>query len=537
MQDSLFQELAFLTTLGGSPRQSRDWRGILQTVTDAVTRVLVLDRVALIELDRANREVVNFLRGGQGWDEVATTLGYEELASGLTGWVLENGEVAVSPGGAEDPRESPEVRVRRRETHCGSILVAPLGPKTRPWGTLTAIARLGQPDFSEEDFQALRLFALVASDRLELLRTQDEADRARQEVEASRMSRTSFLANLSHELRTPLNGILGFSHLLGNSVLSESQGSMVQTIAESGQRLLATIDSLLELAQIESGRTPFERSPFSPESVLNAVLAKSRATAEEKHLAWNASVGAQVPDILLGDAVRLGLAWSHVISNAVRFTDRGAITITLDAQEVEGGAVALVLLVQDSGVGMNIGRTDGYVPFREADWTTARKFGGMGLGLTLSDLIVRLMGGELELWGQPGVGTKVRLRVVIDAEETAGARLRLLLLEPDHGDRVALVKLLEEAGHRVDLAPTLAQAQGRLQRSPFDALIVTAALASSPEWAPLVRAASASQVPLVGLFSPGETSSAPCWAAVLTKPIITAGLSETLRKAILRRIS
>jgi hypothetical protein len=312
---------------------------------------------------------------------------------------------------------------------------------------------------------------------------------------------------------------------------------MVQTIAESGQRLLATIDSLLELAQIESGRTPFERSPFSPGSVLNAVVAKSRAAAQGKQLVWNTSVGSQVPDILLGDAVRLGLAWSHVVSNAVRFTDHGSISVTLDAKIADLDAVELILLVEDSGVGMNIGRTDGYVLFRDANWTVAQKFGGMGLGLTLSDLIVRQLGGKLELWGQPGVGTKVRLRVVLEAEESSAVQLRLLLHVPNLGERASLVEVLEEPGHRVDLAISLRQTQERLQNYHYEVLLVDADAASSPGWDSLTQAAASQRIPLIGLFAPGKTSLDPCWAAVLTKPVAAAELYETLRKTAARRIS
>ena len=168
-------------------------RKALQAIVDSATRLTGADRVSLILFDWEAGEVQQFLRGGQGWSEVMTTIGFDELSSGLSGWVLQTGEVALSPKSPPDPRESPAAQNRRRETSCGSILVAPLGRKGNHVGTITAIHRLDHSDFLPEDAEALRLFCCFATDRILFLRTQAAVLEAQTAAELANRSRTNFL--------------------------------------------------------------------------------------------------------------------------------------------------------------------------------------------------------------------------------------------------------------------------------------------------------------------------------------------------------
>ena len=508
----------------------------MQAIVDSATRLTGADRVSLILFDWEAGEVQQFLRGGKGWSEVMTTIGFDELSSGLSGWVFQTGEVALSPKSPPDPRESPAAQSRRRETSCGSILVAPLGPKGNHVGTITAIHRLDHSDFLPEDAEALRLFCWFATERILLLRTKTAVLEAQTAAEVANRSKTNFLSNLSHELRTPLNGILGFSHLLEVSRLDSSQRSMVRTIAQSGQRLLATVDNLLELAQFESGQFHLEVSPFSPESVLLSVVSKNEPLAKEKALEWAVETGPGVPPILQGDAVRLGLAWNHILSNAVKFTDRGSISVLLEAKRLTEDRYELDLTVEDTGIGMVTDRFgNGFVPFQQEDSSPTRKFGGTGLGLALADRIARKMKGGLELWGEPGVGTRVRVRVELGIEGVEVrpvSQLRVLLQDPDSLSRLAMVGMLEKLGHRVDLVSTPQQAEERMGTAVYEAVMVEFPT-DAPIWGRLTDAAAGKKVLLVGLapldfLQPQATP----WTVTIVKPVTYLGLQEVLKHCL-----
>jgi len=232
------------------------------------------------------------------------------------------------------------------------------------------------------------------------------------------LAQQTFLANLSHELRTPLNGILGFSHLLSTTALEANQRAMVQTIVDSGQRLLDTFDNLLDLSRFESGDAEIEHAAFSPRTVFDTTLGRLRPAAVAKGLSWTAEAVPGVPEILVGDPVRLGQAWGHVLANAVKFTATGGVTVRLEARPLGGGQVDLVLEVHDTGIGYNPGpdQTD-FSPFRQEDGSPTRRFGGTGLGLALCHRIVNLMHGQVTIQGQKGVGTRVVVQVRCHASD------------------------------------------------------------------------------------------------------------------------
>lgn len=297
------------------------------------------------------------------------------------------------------------------------------GTEDRPGGTVSAERQPGAEPFTEAESAFLRQFALVAEAAAALRRARAESEAARQQADAAQRSKITFLSSLSHELKTPLNGILGFSTLLENSALDPSQRSMVQTIGESGQRLLSTIDNILELAQFESGQFQLEAAPFSPRAVLEAVSTKHAPAAAEKGLAWEVRVNDSLPPVLEGDPVRLGQAWGHLLSNAVKFTRQGAVLVVLESRSLSEGQLELTLVVEDTGIGYRGPRDGaGFQPFHQEDGSLTRRFGGTGLGLTLCDRLVRAMDGGLSLWGEPGVGTKVRAWTRLNTHREGGPR-------------------------------------------------------------------------------------------------------------------
>ncbi len=542
MPSLLFREIAALETLETSLHGAGSLAEALQSIVDSVAHLTGADRATLIVMDSSERRIRHFVRGGAGWPEVMTTVSFEELTSGLTGWSLNTGEVALSPKGVPDPRESEEVQLRRVQTHCGAILVAPLGPDGDRHGTITLINRPDQPDFTADDADSLRLFAQFTTGTVRLHAAREQVAKARAEAEEALRSKTGFLSNLSHELRTPLNGILGFSHLLETSSLDASQRAMVDTIVESGERLLGTIDNILELAQFEAGQFRLENAPFSPQAVFEGLLEPFHTAAVGKGLAWQTTVGTELPLVVDGDAIRLRQAWSHLLSNAVKFTAEGSVTVRLESRKIDSLRLELALTVEDTGIGLSKERSGpGFSPFHQEDGSLTRRFGGTGLGLALCDRIVRAMGGGLALGNALGGGTRAKAWVEVGIEGypalSAPSGLRILLQEPDPGNRLVMVKLLEQEGHRVDVVSTRPQACERLASDHYEVVMVKAFRPDSEDSDGLHREALRKNVHVVELLRPGSdpprTLTPPCVATLSTPPEGDA-LRSVLERCLVR---
>lgn len=405
MASSLASEIRQLEVLtsGHELVEAEGLRRYLEALTGAASRVADANRTGAVVFNPSKREVSFLVQGGDGWSQGPLVIPYQELHDGLTGWVLRTGEVALSSKAGDDPRETPEVRARRRRAGAGAILVAPLVGHGSAQGTLTAIRTLDQPDFTAADAEALCLLARFAGRDMEYLA---------QRWDKGAGPLQNLLSNLSHELRTPLNGILGFSQLLEAGPLTPSQEPMVSHIVRSGQRLLETVDNLLDLAQFDTGRVQWEDSPFAPQSVFESVTAKYRGAAEDKGLRFEVKLDPSVPLICQGDPVRMGQAWGHVLSNAVKFTASGSVTSSLTLETRSDGPDVLRFVVADTGVGFSPGeRSKSFVPFRQEDSSWTRKFGGTGVGLALCDRIARALGGGLTVESRVGEGATVTVLV------------------------------------------------------------------------------------------------------------------------------
>lgn len=292
------------------------------------------------------------------------------------------------------------------EVSKGPTIVQSFGPL----GPLRLTRPEGFPRFSDEAAAALEIF----SRHVVSLLNQTEACRL---AEVAEESKRRFLASLSHELRTPLNGILGFSQLLEASSLEGDQVTMVQNIDECGQRLLNTVDNILELAEYEAEGFSLESDLFAPRAVLEAVSTKYAVLAEHHDLAWSVTVVPGLPSVLKGDPVRLGQAWGHILSNAIKFTPAGRVDVLLTGCPHGDGLWELELTVDDTGIGLAPeALARGILPFRQHDDALTRRFGGSGLGLSLCDRIVRAMAGSLE-FEHRSPGTRVRVRVVLEGAE------------------------------------------------------------------------------------------------------------------------
>jgi signal transduction histidine kinase len=230
----------------------------------------------------------------------------------------------------------------------------------------------------------------------------DDLRNARDSAEEASRARTQFLANMSHEIRTPLNGIIGVTDLMLGTELSHEQRELVGIMSQSGNHLLTLVNDLLDLSKINAGKLMIESVEFDVRHLLDETCRPMQLQAESKGLDWHMQIRKEVPQICLGDPVRIRQVLSNLMSNALKFTDRGGVT--LDVGMVDGNLVRFI--VEDTGIGIESAKLDGiFEEFEQADRSTTRRFGGTGLGLAISKKLVELMGGRIGVQSAVGQGS------------------------------------------------------------------------------------------------------------------------------------
>ena len=321
------------------------------------------------------------------------------------------------------------------------------------------------------------------------LRTK-ELELARTQAETANLAKSTFLANMSHEIRTPLNGILGLAYIVQHSGVTPTQASQLGQIGASGKHLLGVINDILDLSKIESGRLTLEQKDFALADILRSVFAVVGDAATSKGLELYFKVD-ELPQALHGDPTRLSQALINYVGNAIKFTERGSVTLKGTLLAEEDQVCLLRFDVVDTGIGLQADKQDRiFEPFEQADGSTTRHFGGTGLGLAINRRLAQLMGGEVGVESQPGMGSDFWITVrlgkrqsIAVAEEQSAADAKLRILRDHKGKRVLLAEddeinqevsklILATVGLHPDLAEDGVQALRMAQEVKYDLILM-----------------------------------------------------------------
>ncbi|HET7682266.1 MAG TPA: ATP-binding protein [Marmoricola sp.] len=369
-------------------------------------------------------------------------------------------------------------------------------------------------------------------------------------MEASR-AKSEFVATMSHEIRTPLNGVIGLNDLLLRTHLDEHQRRLAEGMQGAGHALLKLINDILDFSKIEAGALDLERVPFNPRDVVGDLLGlfRPQATARGNQLA--ASFDDALPAVLVGDPGRFRQVLSNLISNAVKFTSGGRVSLSVTASPTAHG-VQLRVEVADTGIGMTEEQLEHvFDPFRQADASTTRDYGGTGLGLTIARQLAAALDGELGASSGPGEGSTFWFTGHFEASrETApapvpsphlqpsGAAGHVLVVEDNDTNQLVALGMLEALGYTADVASDGAEGAARALTGGYDAVLMDLQMPGTDgfEGTRLIRDGlpAGQRLPIIALTaSATDGARERCLAAgmdgFLTKPLSIERLDEELR--------
>lgn len=389
----------------------------------------------------------------------------------------------------------------------------------------------------------------MAKRKKKLRRQRPHKARARPRVLDTRALEAA-LAGIAHDIRTPLTGIVALAELLASSDLGSREREWANAVKSGADHLAALTTLIVDAAKADATGLVLRNEPFSPCLLAEAVGRALAARAGNKNVEVTFAIARDLPAMVSGDALRLRAALENLADNAVKFTDRGAVSFSAGAEPAARGRVRLVFTVVDSGIGMSASELKLlFRPFAQASEQIARRYGGAGLGLMFVKRIARAMGGDLKVTSRQGSGSTFRLTALADrvegrpAVEASGARtsparaLSILCAEDNPYGRVVMNTILRELGHRVDFVESGEAAVKAAERGGYDAVLMDVALPGldGMEATRRIRAlpGKAGQVPVIGIS--GRTGSGDEQAAraagmnfYFTKPVSPGKLAQAL---------
>ena len=381
-----------------------------------------------------------------------------------------------------------------------------------------------------------------------------DLEAAMRSAEESNQAKSRFLANMSHEIRTPLNGVLGMAQLLLRGERDPRRTQMLEILTTSAKSLISIIDEILDVSKIEAGKFQLESIPFSLREVSESTSNLYRAEARNAGLELVERFEADDLPALVGDPARLRQVLANLVSNALKFTKRGTVTLHMRCLGVEDARASISLEVADTGVGIEPQALERvFERFNQADTSTTRRYGGTGLGLAISKQIVEMMGGTIEASSEVGVGTRFDVRLELplytDLEvatprapeppaEDGGLSARILVAEDNEVNQIVARGMLESLGCRVDIAPDGRAAVEMSDAGEYDLILMDCHMPEMDGWQATVtiraRAGAAGRIPVVAMTATAAAEERQRCTAVgmdeyISKPVDLDELRAVIR--------